>query len=248
MTENTEEKKNTFTYVLVGLLVVCAFVIGNLYTKVKMLEKGTVAPTATGAQVAQGNNQQPPAPPAKVDIKVVESDYVLGPANAKVTIVEYTDYQCPFCKRFIDATFGQLKKEYIDTGKIRFVVRDFPLVSIHSNAQKSAEAAQCAGEQKKYFEYHDKLYTTQDTWSQNASDAAVAAFKQYASALGLNTSQFNSCLDSGKMAEKITKSTNEGAGFGVQGTPAFFINGVELVPGGAQPFEVFKSKIDGLLN
>jgi protein-disulfide isomerase len=159
--------------------------------------------------------------------------------------VEYTDYQCPFCKRFFEATFGQLKKEYIDTGKIRFVVRDFPLVSIHPNAQKSAEAAQCAGEQKKYYEFHDKLYSTQDTWSQDTSDVAVATFKQFASALGLNINQFNSCLDSGKMAEKITKSTNEAAGYGVQGTPAFFINGNLL--SGAQPFTAFQTAIDAAL-
>lgn len=246
MTDKTEEKKNTFTYVLVGLLVVCAFVIGNLYTKVKMLEKGTDAGRpALGVQADQGNKQQPTAPPVKADIKVVDSDHVLGPANAKVTIVEYTDYQCPFCERFYTATFGQLKKEYIDTGKIRFVVRDFPLTSIHPNAQKAAEAAQCAGEQKKYYEFHDKLYTTQSAWSADASDAATAKFKQYAVALGLNAGQFNSCLDGGKMAEKVTKSTSEGASFGVQGTPAFFVNGTLL--SGAQPFTAFQTAIDAAL-
>lgn len=245
MTEKIEENKNTFTYVLVGLLVVCAFVIGNLYTKVKMLEKGTGGTNVVGAQAGQGNNQQPPSPQAKADIKVVDSDNVLGNANAKVTVVEYTDYQCPFCERFFNATFGSLKKAYIDTGKIRFVVRDFPLTSIHPNAQKAAEAAQCAGEQKKYYEFHDKLYTTQAEWSADAGDATVTKFKQYAVALGLDANQFNSCLDGGKMAEKITKSTNEGASFGVQGTPAFFINGTLL--SGAQPFTAFQTAIDAAL-
>lgn len=170
---------------------------------------------------------------------------VLGNQNAPITIVEFSDYQCSFCTRFWRETLPQLKENYIDTGKVKLVYRDFPLSSIHPSAQKAAEAAECADDQGKYWEYHDILFENQNTW---ASGDSVAEFKSYASQLGLNTQNFNQCLDSGKYTQEVRNDIQDGINLGVTGTPTFFIldkngNVVEKIVG-AQPFSVFKHTID----
>lgn len=169
-----------------------------------------------------------------VDVSA-DDDAVKGNANAPVTIIEFSDYECPFCERHFQETYPQLLKEYVDTGKIKLVFRDFPLSSIHPNAQKAAEAAECAGEQSKYWQMHDKLYSNQDALD-------VESLKKYAKELGLNTAAFNTCLDSGKMADEVAKDFADGQDAGVTGTPGFFINGRFLA--GAYPFETFKKIID----
>ena len=201
--------------------------------------------TGTGSVVApiNDNNNNGDAgnnPSAKVDVSA-EDDAVLGNKNAPVTIIEFSDYECPFCGRHFTQTYPQLKKDYIDTGKVKIVFRDFPL-SFHQNAQKAAEAAECAGEQggdAVYFRMHDKLFQNQDSLS-------VDNYKKWAKEIGLDSTKFNSCLDSGKMASEISKDMADGSSYGVQGTPAFFING-KLVSG-AQPFSAFKQAIDAELN
>lgn len=164
----------------------------------------------------------------------IDDDAVLGDENAPVTIIEFSDYECPFCTRFYLNTLPQLKREYIDTGKVKLIYRDFPL-SFHQNAQKAAEAAECAEEQGKYYEMHDKLFD-------EGVDGGVSSFKQYAKEIGLNAEEFNECLDSGEMASEVQKDFQDGQRAGVQGTPTFFINGKILK--GAQPFEVFKQIIE----
>src|SRR3989338_8862854 len=184
-----------------------------------------------------GNN--PSNPSAKVDVSS-DDDAVLGNKNAPITMIEFSDYECPFCGRHFTQTYPQLKQEYIDTGKVKLVFRDFPL-SFHQNAQKAAEAAECAGEQgdAAYFRMHDKLFQNQDSLS-------VENYKKWAKEIGLDATKFNSCLDSGKMASEISKDMADGSKYGGQGTPAFFING-KLVSG-AQPFSAFKQAIDVELN
>lgn len=154
-----------------------------------------------------------------------------GPANAPVTIVEFSDYQCPFCGR-ARATVTQILHDY--DGKVRYVFHDFPL-SFHENSEKAHEAAYCAGEQDKYWEFYDKLFKSQQALQ-------VDKLKQYAKEMGLNTKKFDECLDSGKYKEKIQQSIAYGQSVGVSGTPAFFINGRML--SGAQPFAAFKEVID----
>lgn len=199
--------------------------------------------TIQGAAVGLPDTRAPsganaPAPSPTIDMKkLVDEDTVLGDEDAPVTIVEFSDYECPFCGRFHTQTFGELKSKYIDTGKVKFVYRDFPL-SFHPQAQKAAEAAECAGEQGKYYEMHEKLFT-------DGVQGGVASFKQFASQIGLNTGKFNDCIDSGKMVSEIRKDMADGAAIGVQGTPAFYVNGVEI--SGAQPFQVFQQIIDGQL-
>lgn len=165
-----------------------------------------------------------------------DSDYFVGSKDAKVVLVEYTDFECPFCLKHSE-TSKKIKEAYGD--KILFVVRHFPL-SFHENAQKAAEAAECAGEQGKFWPMYDALFTA------NANKTmGVDKWKSEAAKMGLKAKQFNECLDSGKYAKKIAEEQAGGAAAGVDGTPATFINGQLL--SGALPFEQFKSVIDGLL-
>ena len=160
----------------------------------------------------------------------------LGQQDAPVTLVEFSDYQCPFCKRHFLTVYAILKKDYIDTGKLRYVFRDFPIAGLHPQAQKAHEAAYCAGEQKKYWEMHDMLF-------KNSQNLSVPALKTYAAKIGLDADQFNACLESEKYAAEIDNKIAEATASGVSGTPAFFIGpsgAGEKITGtmvtGAQPF------------
>lgn len=179
----------------------------------------------------------------KIEVSA-DDDAFLGPAKAKVTIIEFSDFQCPFCRSFWRETLGQIKNEYIDSGKsVKFVYRDFPLSSIHPLAQKYAEAAECADDQNKYWEMHDKIFEEQDKLGQGTISAyGVNDIKKWAEELGLNDSEFNQCLDSGKYAAEVKKDFEDGSRAGANGTPTIFINGQVVV--GAQPFESFKAIID----
>lgn len=154
-----------------------------------------------------------------------------GPASASVTIVEFSDFQCPFCGRS-RATVKQILDTYGD--KVRYVFRDFPL-SFHKQATKAHEAAHCAGDQDKYWEMNAKLFE-----SQTALD--VAQLKGYAKTFELDQKAFDDCLDSGKYTKQVEADVEYGASVGVSGTPAFFVNGVPLT--GARPFADFKQIID----
>lgn len=178
----------------------------------------------------------PRAPAAKVDVSA-DDDAFLGDADAPVTIIEFSDYECPFCGRFYSQTLPQLKTEYIDTGKVKLVYRDFPL-SFHPKAQKAAEAAECAGDQDRYFDFHDKIF-------ENQGSIGVSDLKKYAGDLGLDQGEFDDCLDSGKFEQEVKDDVAAGVAAGLSGTPSFLINGQKLV--GAQPFAAFKAIIDAEL-
>jgi len=175
-----------------------------------------------------------PVQTAPIDVSV-DDDPILGKEDAPVTMVEFSDYQCPFCGRFEKDAFGKIKEEYIDTGKVKLIFRDFPLTNIHPYAQKAAEASECADEQGKFWKYHDILFENQEALT-------VDDLKKYADDLNLNNNKFEKCLDSGDMEKEVQKDTDDGINYGVTGTPAFFINGIVLE--GAQPFENFKQIID----
>ena len=163
--------------------------------------------------------------------KISDADAQKGPSDAPVTIIEISDFQCPYCGK-AKKTVDELLKLYPD--KIKLVFKNFPL-GFHKNAQKAAEAFECAGEQGKYWEMYDKLFG-------NQKNLEIADLKKYAKELDLQTSQFNECLDSGKYEEKIKNSIEETQEFGISGTPGFFIN--KQFVGGAQPLEAFKKVID----
>ncbi|MFH1237472.1 MAG: DsbA family protein [Candidatus Aenigmatarchaeota archaeon] len=167
----------------------------------------------------------------------LDNDPMLGNADAKVTIVEFSEFVCPFCGRFARDTLPLIKTNYIDTGKVRFVFRDY---IVHDTAQIASEASECAYEQgnDKYWAYSEKLFNNQGALTSDD-------LKAYASALGLDTAKFNACLDSGKYKADVDKDTAEGSSYGVTGTPTFFINGKKFV--GAQPYASFQAQIDAAL-
>jgi len=171
-----------------------------------------------------------------------DDDAYLGDKDAPVVMIEFSDYQCPFCRSFWRDTLPLIKSEYINKGKIKFVYRDFPLDSIHPGAKQAAEASECAREQDKFWEMHDKIFSEQDKQGGGTAQFGASDLKKWANDLGLNTSKFNSCLDSGKYAEEVAKDLSNGQAAGITGTPGFFINGKLVV--GAQPFSAFKSIID----
>ena len=178
-----------------------------------------------------------------MDVPIENGAFALGDPDAPITIVEYTDYQCPFCTQHFRETLPDLKENFIDTGKVYYVIKDFPLTSIHQQAVKAAEAARCAAEQDGYMDMHDALFARQAEWSGNAG--AENVFTSFAIEAGLDRTAFTDCLNSGKMETAVTDNTNEGMSFGVSGTPAFFINGVLV--SGALPYESFEQGINGML-
>ena len=218
---------------LIGFMLgVFAFSQGQASANNGILE---AAQGQSGAQAAQpaAQAQQPAAPVAVLDFVNIDDDPFLGSANAPVVIVEFSDFQCPFCSRFHTDTFQPLLDQY--GNDIQFVYRDFPIASIHPQAQEAAEASECADEQGAYWEYHDKLFT-------NQTALASSDLLTYASELELDVDAFTECLETGRFRDEVLDDMNEGRSYGVTGTPTFFINGVRLV--GAQPLEAFQSIID----
>lgn len=204
---------------------------------------GTADLLKAAGQPVAAVSQQPSAP---TDAKALVGDKSasIGNLNAPVTIVEFSDFQCPFCRSFWSDTYGQLKKEYIDTGKARLVFRNFPL-SFHPASHVSALAGACALEQGKFWEFHDKIFSEQAKQGQGTVTYGASEIKLWAQQIGLNSKQFNSCLDSSKYATQIDTDVQAATDAGVNGTPTFFINGSTLV--GAQPFSQFKQTIDAAL-
>lgn len=187
---------------------------------------------ATGGSDQVVNGAAPSLVPATVD-----DDVVVGDANAPVTVIEFGDYECPYCEQFYTTIEKPMREEYIKTGKVKMVFRDYPL-SFHPAAQPAAEAAECAGEQGKYWEYHDALYEHQAT-------IESLDYVKLAGDLGLNKTTFKTCADTHKYAAEIAKDQADGNAAGVDGTPASFING-QLVSG-AVPYATFKAAIEAAL-
>lgn len=212
---------------------------------------------STGTALVQVPSEQPgpsaaQQQPTKQDIDV-DDDPFLGPKDAKVVVVEFSDFECPYCgaamgthealvQRFKsqdpnwEAAVPKLK-ELAKQGKIRFVFRDFPL-GFHSQAQPAAEASECADEQGKFWDYHDALFENQDSLGNSL-------YVNLAEQLGLDVDKFKTCIETNKYEDEVKADLNYGQSIGVSGTPAFFINGMKI--SGAQPYSVFKQIIDAEL-
>jgi len=196
-----------------------------------------------------------PAPAAqtaefKEAVLNIGDDPFKGDKNAKLTLVEFSDFQCPFCAKHVRETFTKIDEEYVKTGKIKYVFMDFPLESLHPNAFKAAEAANCAGEQGKYWEMHDILFA-------NNKALSPKDLTKHAEAIGLDMPKFQECLDSGKNAAEIRKDMAEGMGAGVKGTPTSFLGltgpdgskiKVTKILRGAIPYSNFKEAIEGVIS
>jgi len=196
----------------------------------------------------QGSGVAPNVPPANLTVSV-DDDPFKGENHAKLILIEFSDYQCPFCGRFFQETLPAIEKEYVNTGKLKYVYRDFPIESIHPDAFKAHEAANCAGEQGKYWEMHDRLF-------QNQNQLGAAELPKHGEAIGLKAAEFEQCLKSGKQGTEIRRDMEDGQKAGVQGTPTFFL-GLQEPDGktikvlrmivGAQPYGQFKEAIDRAL-
>ncbi len=193
----------------------------------------TVEPTAAPPRAEAEAN---PATARRIQASA-DDDPAWGPEDAPVVIIEFSDYQCPYCRRFWSSTYQRLREVYGD--KVRFVYRDFPLAQIHPDALGAAIAANCAGEQGQYWAFHDRLF-------EQASGLGLDAYLAYAKALGLDLDAFRACLDDPQQRAEVLADQADGARLGVSGTPTFFINGIPLV--GAQPFEAFQQIIEQELN
>jgi protein-disulfide isomerase len=190
----------------------------------------------------------PPVQPAETLVTVRPTgNPMLGSPEAPLTLIEFSDYQCPYCRKFSENTLPALKRDYIDTGKLRYVFRDFPLDRLHPEARKAAEAAHCAGEQGKYWEMHGLLF-------QHQRALQVENLKAYARQLGLRPGDFDACLGQGTYAAKVQEDYEAGVVAGVQGTPGFFLGRTRpdgMMQGtfikGAQPVTAFQQAIERLL-
>jgi protein-disulfide isomerase len=211
-------------------------------TEQKQLLEGIKADIAGIKKGMQGGRPSEDEPrPVSID-----DDYIRGDINARLTFIEFSDFECPFCERFAREALPLIEKDYIRTGKVRMVYRDFPLANFHKDAQKAAEAAQCAGEQGKYWEMHDMIFNNQKAMR-------VKDLKKHARVLGLAADRFDKCVDSGQYAEEVKKDLMDGQAAGVEGTPTFFLGytgqdkTIQAYPiGGARPYEVFKQAFDKL--
>ncbi|MBX7250938.1 MAG: DsbA family protein [Candidatus Promineofilum sp.] len=203
---------------------------------VGLAEEGTLA----DAYVQQEQPTPTPSGPVDVDTSGAIS---IGAADAPVVLVEFTDFQCPYCSRHFAETYPQIVANYVDAGLVRYVFMDFPLTSIHPQAQLAAEAARCANDQDAYIEMHDILFSRQDSWSGRGDAADI--FTEFAGELGLDEAIFSDCLLSGRHTEVVQADVTQGESLGVNGTPAFFLNGHFI--SGAQPYSVFQGAIDSLL-
>lgn len=261
-TKTMDKKKNTITiplpsrlnvtHVLVVSLIIASFLLGALSMRLYQLEKGgtTTAAAGTGDTAVAPAVGAPAEDTSPRDV-LLDDDAVLGDPDAPVTLIEFSDYECPFCKQHFTNTYAQLKTEYIDTGKVKMIFRDFPLSFHDPLATKQAIAANCAREQgddATYYEFHDAVFTKT---SSNGSGMTVDDLYAIAADMGLDAASFKECVDTDKYKDEVTKDIADGTASGASATPSFFVgktDGDEKISGtpliGAQPFSAFKTLID----
>jgi protein-disulfide isomerase len=211
-------KRSTFYAAIIPLAFVTGLALGYLFWG----RPSAAPPAAAQAQA-----------PKRVDVSL-DDDPSIGPADAPITIVEFSDFNCPYCRKWQQETFPALMASY--PGQIHFVYRDFPVTSQESYI--AAQAAECAGDQGKYWEFHDELFSGQQ-------DLGTDAYEQYAKEIGIDSQALLDCISNGKYANEVQADAAYAAGLGATGTPTFFINGLPFV--GAQPLANFKQVIDSEL-
>ena len=228
----------SYTPILMFLLVIAAFLIGILLTKVQYLESTSGGTYQAGAQPGAGGAAPTVDPNARQNVALGHFP-ALGNKNAKVHIVEFADLRCPFCEQFFTQTEPQIIKDYVDTGKATFSFRQYAFLGPASTV--AADAAECAQDQGKFWDFHNYLYQHQP----NESDTSMYntdSLTTIAGQLGMNTDTFRSCLDNKTDDARAAADMADGQKVGVSGTPTLFINGLPIV--GAQPYSAFKTVID----
>lgn len=248
-------KKTTYNKLIFAIIFTALI---SVFLGGYVLGTETAEPTAVDIGNSNGVAEQNPAKqlesqsnPLSSNVSVsADDDPVKGDPNAPITIIEFSDFQCPFCKVFHETSLPMIEKNYIETGKVKFVYRDYPIQQIHPNAVPAALGANCANEQGMFWEYHDKLFENQRQWENLDPENGISTFEKYAEELDLDTDTFNTCLESGKYLEEIRKDLQDGVAYGVSGTPGFFIGNEKIGYGlvsGAQPYTAFERVLDQLL-
>jgi len=224
------------------LFILVAFALGlgvGYFAFAKPLETQLAQANQTIAELnaAAGQEQAAAQQPVKRYDVPAEGFPTFGDPKAPITIVEFSDYECPYCQQWHEQTWPKILEKYGD--KVRLVYRDFPLFGMHANAEPAAVAAHCANEQGQYWEFHGKIFSGEYGLNRQS-------FEAMAISLNMDKAKFAACLDSGKYKDIVQSNYDFAAKLGVQSTPTFFVNGLALV--GAQPFEVFDRLIQMELN
>lgn len=257
---DNEVKNSNEKYYLPGSLIISALIISGtmLIIGASVIDSindlsDTISEIELGVAPSGGDNGDKPTPPAPdpddgVDFEeMIQGQPFEGDENAPVTIIEFSDFECPFCANAYSGAVKEIREKYVETGKAKLVYMDYPLDQscnrfmgrqLHPNACKASEAAECAADQGMFWEYHDKLF-------ENQRNLTNGDLKQYAVDLGLDAGEFNSCLDSGDKASEVVSDIDFANAAGVTGTPTFFVNGTKIV--GAQPFSAFEPVIEAEL-
>jgi protein-disulfide isomerase len=232
--ENTITFKRSHLYaVMLPLAFVLGLSVGFLFWGRNQAEPPQGAASAPAVAAQDGQVAAPTQQPfRRYDVPTGDNPS-LGPADAAITIIEFSDYQCPYCRKWELEAWPKIQAAY--PGKIRLVYRDFPLYSIHPESEAAAIAADCAGDQQKYWEFHDLLFSDQLPLGQDS-------YVKYAAQVKLNVDQFTQCVTTQKFKDNVSSNYNYASNLGVNSTPTFFVNGIPMV--GAQPFEAFKVLID----
>lgn len=249
---STNSPVSTPVAILIGsVLISLAILISGGAVQIKGFNAGKTGTTA-GVPTASLSPAAPTAAEPTSATVSMDDDPVLGNADAPVTVVEFSDYECPFCKRHFEQTYSQLKTNYIDTGKVKLVFRDLPLSFHDPLATKEAIAANCAREQgndETYFKMHDALF---ETTTSNGSGMTMDQLYGLATKVGINADNFKSCIDADKYKDEVSKDLADAGAAGATGTPSFVIgksgdevSGKLIV--GAQPYAAFQAEIDALL-
>lgn len=243
ITQLSQATMEKLVLVLTAGLIVGSFFLGYFYGQLRLMRDGgfAAAPTGGAAPTAAGQ-EEPQLGPLSADqweMVMEGAAAAQGSESAPVTIVEFLDYRCGFCARYATETYPQIKRDYVDTGKVRYLVRALPFLGPESG--NAAQAALCAADQggdRVYFDYHDLLFA-------NSSTLSNQTYKDLAGQLSLNATAFATCLDGGKYAAQVEAEAGLAMQVGANGTPTFFINGNPLV--GAQPYANFQAAIDAEL-
>lgn len=238
-------KRSNFTVFVALLAFIAGVGVGYLQWGLGGDQVAPLAPTQPGpsgdANGSSTNDQTEEELSFEEQIDAIERfeidtdahDPSFGPADASITIIEFSDFECPFCLRYFEQTFPQIKENY--EGQIRYIFKDLPLVSIHPNAEPAAASAQCAFEQDAFWEYHDLLFS-------GGLDLSRSSYEAYAGQLDLDMEEFGLCLDEDRYSDFVQADLEYAIEIGARSTPTFFINGIAIV--GAQPYELFAQIID----
>lgn len=250
MSDEIIVKKSTYGKIIAGIIIsvaIAAFFVGYFVGTQNTKQDDQPNESLVVKDFRDVIPRQDPEDSRKlVDL---DDDPVKGNPDAPITLVEFADFQCPFCARFYEQTLPAIEENFVNTGKVKIVFRDFPIPNIHPNALSAHIASECANVQGKFWQYHDILFSRQQEWNKLENSQAIEKFSAYAQELNLDPS-FNSCMQSQQPLAEISHDMEDARKYGSTGTPSFFVGNDELgfvKIEGAKPYEVFSNLINSQL-